>query len=140
MRILIVEDEKMSQKKMQLIMENFGECDMVADGASAIDLFNKAWQARAPYDIITLDITLHEMSGVDVLVQIKDIEDTMNILPAKRAKIIMVTSHKDKDNITTCVTAGCSGYIIKPFTKEPIAACLRKVFLNYVQENFPKTY
>lgn len=123
---------------MQLIMQNFGECDLVANGISAIDLFKKAWEARAPYDIITLDITLHEMSGIDVLMQIKDLESSMEIPSAKQAKIIMVTSHKDRDNITTCLTAGCSDYIIKPFTKEPIIACLRKVFLKYAQENFSK--
>ena len=123
---------------MQLIMDNFGECDLVADGISAIDLFKKAWKARAPYDIITLDITLHEMSGVEVLMQIKDLEASMKIPPAKQAKIIMVTSHKDRDSINTCLTVGCCDYIIKPFARETISVCLRKVFLDYVQENFPK--
>lgn len=137
MKILIVEDEKVSQKKMQVIMQKFGECDVVADAIDAIKFFEKAWARRAPYDLITLDITLNETSGIDVLIEIRKIEKSMSIPDAKQAKVIMVTSHKDRDNITSCLTAGCDSYIVKPFMKETISKCMRRVLLKYIDKVFP---
>jgi two-component system, chemotaxis family, chemotaxis protein CheY len=132
MRILIVEDEKISRQKMQLIMNNFGECDSLERGDKAVEAFQKAWDMRAPYDVITLDIVLEDMNGMDVLLNMREIEKSMNLPAAKKAKIIMVTSQSDRDFVITCMTANCDGYVVKPFTKQTISKCLHKIFLDYV--------
>ena len=132
MRILIVEDEKISRQKMQLIMSNFGECDAVARGDDAVAAFKKAWEIRAPYDIITLDIMLEDSNGMDILLSLRESEKCMDLPPAKKAKIIMVTSQSDRDFVITCMTANCDGYIVKPFTKETITKCLNKIFQDYL--------
>ena len=138
MKVLIVEDEKISQKKMEIIMSKYGCCHAVANGAIAVAMFQKAWEEKAPFDIITLDITLHEMSGTEVLMQIRELEDTMKIPPLLRAKVIMVTSHTDRDNINACITAGANDYLVKPFSDVTIAKCLRKLFIKTIQEAFPE--
>lgn len=136
MKILIVEDEKISQAKMKVIMAKYGICDAVGSGAMAIELFRKSWEEKAPYDIVTLDITLHEMSGLEVLLHLREIEAENKVPAPQQAKIMMVTSFSDTDHITSCITAGCNGYIIKPFTDESIAACLKKIHLKYIEETF----
>ncbi|MEW6426483.1 MAG: response regulator [Thermodesulfobacteriota bacterium] len=136
MRMLIVEDEKVSRKKMRIILEEFGVCDETASGSEALAMFRKAWEERAPYDIVTLDITLHEMNGAEVLLQMRQFEQERNLPKAKLAKIIMVTSHSDVDHITTCITAGCNSYTVKPFTRESIRKCLRAVYAKTFQEIF----
>lgn len=134
MRILIVEDENVSRKKMQIIMDNFGITDTVADGRGAINLFTKAWQQRAPFDLICLDITLPEITGIDVLLKIREEEDKMELPPTKRVKVMMVTAHSDRDHINTCVTAGCDGYIVKPYAKDTVVRCLQKIYTKYINE------
>jgi two-component system, chemotaxis family, chemotaxis protein CheY len=136
MRILIVEDEKVSRQKMQVIMNNFGECDCVARGDEAISAFQKAWEMKAPYDVITLDIVLDDMNGMDVLIDIRKAEEEMKLPQTKKTKIIMVTAHGNKDFVTTCKTAECDGYIVKPFTRETITICLKEIYLNYVDSVF----
>lgn len=136
MKILIVEDEKISQKKMEIIMSKYGCCHLVANGAIAVAMFRQAWQEKAPFDIITLDITLHEMSGTEVLLQIREIENTMKLPFPLVAKVIMVTSHTDKDNINTSIMAGANDYLVKPFSDETIVKCLRKLYLKHIQEAF----
>ena len=134
MRILIVEDENVSRKKMEIIMDNFGITDAVADGHAALGQFQKAWQQKVPYDLICLDITLPEITGIDVLLQIREEEKKMGLPRAKRAKVMMVTAHSDRDYINTCVTAGCDGYIVKPYAKDTVVRCLKKIFTKYVSE------
>lgn len=138
MKILIVEDEKISQKKMELIMSRYGCCQAVANGAIAVALFKKAWEERSPFDIVTLDITLHEMSGPEVLLQIRELEATLKVPFALKAKVVMVTSHTDRDNINACITAGANDYLVKPFSDVTIVKCLRKLYLKHVQEVFPE--
>ena len=138
MKILIVEDEKISQKKMEIIMSKYGCCHLVANGAIAVDMFQQAWNEKAPFDIITLDITLHEMSGTEVLLQIRELEDAMKLPFSLKVKVIMVTSHTDKDNITTCITCGANDYLVKPFSDETVSKCLRKVLIKHLQGTFPE--
>ncbi len=132
MRILIVEDEKISRQKMRLIMNTFGECDEVQRGDEALAAFRKAWEMRAPYDVITLDIMLEDVNGMDILLQMRELEDAMKLERPRRVKIIMVTSQTDKDVMITCMTAECDGYIVKPFTKQTITKCLNKIFQDCV--------
>lgn len=138
MRILIVEDEKISQKKMEIIMSKYGCCHAVANGAIAVSMFQKAWEEKCPFDIITLDITLHEMSGTEVLMQIREFEESIKVPPALKTKVIMVTSHTDRDNINACITAGANDYLVKPFSDVTIGKCLRKLYIKHIQEAFPE--
>jgi len=138
MKILIVEDEKISQKKMEIIMSKYGCCHLVANGAIAVAMFQKAWEEKAPFDIITLDITLHEMSGTEVLIQIRELEDAMKLLFPLKAKVVMVTSHTDRDNINSCITCGANDYLVKPFSDETISKCLRKLSIKHIQGAFPE--
>jgi len=138
MKILIVEDEKISQKKMEIIMSKYGCCHLVANGAIAVAMFQQAWNEKAPFDIITLDITLHEMSGTEVLLQIRELENAIKIPYPLKAKVIMVTSHTDRDNINACITAGANDYLVKPFSDITIAKCLRRLYLKHIQEAYPE--
>ena len=134
MKILIVEDEKISQQKMKVIMSKFGICDVIGNGAIAIEMFQNAWRAKAPFDLVTLDITLHEMSGLDVLATIREFEQKEKIPPAMRTKVMMVSSHSDQDSVLTSATCGAEDYVIKPFTSESISLSLRKIYLTHIQD------
>ena len=46
MRILIVDDEMVSRTKLELIMENFGDCKTVDHGDDALAAFLKAHRNR----------------------------------------------------------------------------------------------
>jgi two-component system chemotaxis response regulator CheY len=120
MKILVVDDELVSRKKMQIIMSSFGECVAVESGDAAIGAFEKAWENWAPFDLIALDISMPDMDGTEVLSEIREKEKNKNIPKERRVKVMMVTSHSDKDTIITCIQAGCDAYIAKPFDRETI--------------------
>lgn len=127
MRILVVDDELISRKKMKMIMDSLGECEAVECGKDAITSFQHAWENGTPFDLITLDILMPEMNGTQVLDKIRQIESEENIARDKRVKIFMVTSHSDKDTIINCVQTGCDDFITKPFNKDTV---LKKLVNN----------
>jgi len=127
MKTLVVDDELVSRKKMQRIMDTLGQCEAVESGSAAIAAFKKAWESWVPFDLISLDIAMPEMDGTEVLFEIREIENQKNIPGEKQVKILMVTSHSDRDNIITCIQAGCDGYIVKPFDRETVIEKIEKI-------------
>ena len=114
MRILVVDDDFVCRKKMEVIMLNFGLCDIARNGEEALDTFRQAYELNEPYDVIALDISMPDIDGFTVLTRIREIEDHMNIDSNDRVKVIMVTSKADKETVLASISTGCNDYIIKP--------------------------
>lgn len=135
MKILTVDDELVSREKMKKIMTGFGNCEMVDNGNAAVDIFRKAIEENEPFDLITIDISMPEMDGIEVLFRVRKIEGDLSIPKENQVKIIMVSSRSDKDTIITCLQAGCDNYIAKPFDKVIIVKKLRRMGLLDDQES-----
>lgn len=115
MRILLVDDEAVSLKKLDTIMSQLGDTLPVLSGADAIEAFKQAWADWRPFDLLCLDVSMPEVDGTEVLYEVRRLEKEKSVEEDKRIKILMVTSHSDRDTVMTCVQAGCDGYIFKPF-------------------------
>lgn len=126
-KTLVVDDELVSRKKIQKIMDTLGECEAVEGGRDAIAAFTKALENGVPFDLITLDIALPDMDGTEVLYEIREIEKGENTPAEKQVKILIVTARSDKDSIITCIQAGCDDYIVKPFNREMVIKKLEKI-------------
>jgi two-component system chemotaxis response regulator CheY len=129
MKILIVEDEFVSREKIYQILKNFGDCTVAEGGKAALALFKDALQKGHPFDLITLDISMPDMDGKDVLKQIREIENSMNLESPKKTKVIMLTGYADKGNIQGSLKAGCDDYLLKPFDKHIIEEKLKNLNL-----------
>jgi two-component system chemotaxis response regulator CheY len=136
MQFLIIEDEAVSRRILHKTLEKYGRCDEAANGLLALELFTKALHSKAGYDLVTLDITLHEMNGLDVLLMLREMEEAHRIPPPRRTKVIVVTSHSDKDHVNACLTAGCNGYIIKPIDPRIVLQSVKAALLKYVNDFF----
>ncbi|MBW2119166.1 MAG: response regulator [Deltaproteobacteria bacterium] len=127
MRILVVDDELVSRKKLKKIMESFGECDAVENGKEAIAAFVKSLENWNLYSLITLDVSMPGMDGTEVLSKLREIEKENYMAEEEQAKILMVTSHSEKDTVMTSIEAGCDDYIVKPFNKEVVTKKLENL-------------
>jgi two-component system chemotaxis response regulator CheY len=127
MKILVVDDEMVSREKMKMIMSHFGQCEAVENGADALGKFVEAWNSWSPYDLISLDVQMPEMDGVEVLNRIRALEREKNVPESKRVRVVMVTARSDKDTIMTSIQAGCNDYVVKPFDKAIVAKKLSKL-------------
>ncbi len=141
MKIMIVDDEIVSRMKMQKILNSVGECEAFESGVESLETFWQAIENHAPFDVITLDITMPEMDGTEILSKIRQIETEMKVPKEKRVKVLMVTSQVDEDTVRTCIQAGCDEYIAKPFDKVLILEKFRKMELidtqTLLSEHFP---
>ena len=107
MKILVVEDEVFSRKKLQKIMESFGECEAVDNGEDAL----KAAVSQNPPDLILLDIGLPGIDGYEVCERLKADSRTKDI------PVIFLSAHTEIDEKTRGFEKGAVDYITKPFHK-----------------------
>jgi len=70
-------------------------------------------------DIVTLDIEMPKLDGIQALRILRRINRTL--------RVIMVTSLNTVDKVLECKNAGASQYIIKPFEKNKVLEAFAKV-------------
>ena len=118
MKILVIDDEMAALTKMKILMNEYGDCTMVTNGHQALQQCAKAIQSGAPFDLITIDIQLPEMNGIELLAAINKLENSRN---SQISKKIMVTASGTRDNLLKATFKGCDGFIVKPVRRDTIA-------------------
>ena len=117
MKTLIVEDDFVSRRLIQTILSPYGRCEMATNGKEAVLAFKLAWKENDPYDLICLDIMMPEMDGLEVLEEVRRIEEERGISGLSGVKIIMTTALDDPRSIMKAFNKQCEDYLIKPIDR-----------------------
>lgn len=117
MKTLIVEDDFVSRRLLQAILSPYGRCEMATNGKEAVMAFKLAWQENAPYDLICLDIMMPEMDGLEVLEEVRRLEEERGVTGLSGVKIIMTTALNDPRSIMKAFKQQCEDYLIKPIDR-----------------------
>jgi two-component system chemotaxis response regulator CheY len=126
---LIVEDDFTSRKLLLAFLGKYGSCDVAVDGKEAINAFETAFREGEPYDLICLDIMMPEIDGHGVLRSIRDFEESNDVAPERRVKIVMTSALGDPKNVLNAFQSGCEAYLEKPLDKASLIAELQKLGL-----------
>lgn len=112
MNILLVDDDQDIADHIVQGLNGFGyNVDHVLSGEKVLELIKKN-----AYDLVLLDWNMPGMTGLDVLVEIRE-----SYLPSE-LPVIMVTSMNETEKIVYALDQGCNDYITKPITIETVAA------------------
>ena len=115
-RILIVDDSRTSRKIPRNILEAAGHT-IAGEAMDGQDGLNK-YKALSP-DIVTLDITMPIMDGLEALKRIRT-EDP-------EARIIMVTAAGQQNKMIDAIKLGASEFVTKPFESDEILKMVNKL-------------
>lgn len=111
--VLVVDDSGMSRKMLRNLLEEDGYA-VVAEAADGMEGV-LAYKQYMP-DIVTLDITMPNMSGTEALVEIKDYNP--------EAKVIMITAAGQQNKIIEALKNGAEKFVTKPFDREEVLKCV----------------
>ena len=119
MKVLVVDDFATMRRIVKNVLKQIGFTNIseANDGKTALKALN-----GEKFDLILCDWNMPEMSGLEVLKQMKS-DDALKDIP-----FVMVTAEAQKDHIIEAVKAGVNSYIVKPFTAETIGEKLKKLF------------
>ena len=115
MRILLVEDDPTTSKSIELMLThanlNVYCTDMGEDGVDLAKLYD--------YDLILLDLNLPDMSGHDVLRQIRQAR--------VETPILILSGSDDTENKLKGFGFGADDYLTKPFHREELVARIHAI-------------
>lgn len=115
-KVLIVDDTLFIRGSLKLILERNG-FEVVGEAEDGYDAV-KMYKALKP-DIVTMDITMPGMDGIESLRRIKEFD--------KSANVVMITALGQESLVKESVLLGAKGFIIKPFDEEMIVKALSKL-------------
>ena len=113
-RILVVEDHPINRQLLVTLLEEMGfQVQLAENGQAAI----KLWQQWQP-ELIFMDMQMPIMDGYQATQYIK--QSNFTTIPPIIAITASAFAHKREE----CLTAGCDGFISKPFQREEILEIL----------------
>lgn len=116
-KLLMVEDHKLLRVGLKAIFEEYPILDVVGeaeDGISAVKLTKELNP-----DVVLMDIGLPHMDGIEATRKIRETNPN--------AKIIILTSHSDENEVMQALAAGASAYAMKDIKTEYLIMVIQSV-------------
>lgn len=115
-RVLIVDDAAFMRLSLKTMLEKNGY-EVIGEAENGMIGVSK-YKSLQP-DLVTMDITMPEMDGIQALKAIRA-EDP-------QAKIIMITAIGQEPMVREAVMSGAKGFIVKPFKEEGVINSINKL-------------
>ena len=120
LNVMIVEDSLITIKKVTKMIETMGHqvVHSARTGSEAVEAYS-----RLKPDLISMDITMPDMDGIEATRRIIEIDP--------QALIIMVTSHGQEQMVLNAIDAGAKGYVLKPIKEEKLQEVIERAVTKY---------
>ena len=115
-RILIVDDTSFMRVALRDTLTNNG-FDVVGEAVNGVEAVQKYFELNP--DIITLDITMPIMDGIEALREIRSRDP--------KVKAIMVSAMGQESLIRKSILSGARGFIVKPYDEQYIVDALNEL-------------
>jgi two-component system, chemotaxis family, chemotaxis protein CheY len=114
-KILIVDDAAFMRMMIKdiLVKNGFEVCGEAENGQQAIEKFKETQP-----DLVTMDITMPEMDGIQALKEIRKTNPN--------AKIIMCSAMGQQAMVIEAIQAGAKDFIVKPFQADRVIEAISK--------------
>lgn len=115
-KILIVDDAKFMRITLSNILKKANH-EVVGEGETGKDAIELYRQLNP--DLVTMDITMPEMSGIEAVKEIKK--------EFPQAKVIMCSAMGQQKMVVEAIEAGAKDFIVKPFDEARVLDAINRV-------------
>jgi PAS domain S-box-containing protein len=124
LKILIAEDNEINALLARSLIAKLGHWPTVAsDGAKALEAWQAARAAGAPYDLVLMDLHMPGIDGLEATRRIRAAEADS----ARRSPIIALTANAFSEDRETCLAAGMDSFLVKPLDREQLLTVLNSL-------------
>lgn len=123
MKVLLIEDDKIEQMKLQRVTSKFDmnlEIATAENGEQALEILSTLEEVN----LIVLDLNMPRMNGLEFLTELRKNEKW------KYVPVIILTTSSHKEDIQRSYRLGISGYLVKPLRYEDYSSLVSAMF-NY---------
>jgi len=115
-KVLIVDDTAFMRLSIRTMLER-NEFEIVGEAENGKVAIKKYMETKP--DVVTMDITMPEMSGIEALSEIKQYDPN--------AKIIIVSAMGQECLVKEAIMKGAITFIVKPFKEELLVQTIRQI-------------
>ena len=114
-RLLVVDDAMIMRAMIKDIAQQAG-WQIAGEATNGRECLER-YRELSP-DMVTLDIVMPEMDGVEALLQLRQ-EDPP-------AMVVMVSAIDQKEKLSECIRLGARDFIVKPFDRDHLRSLLQR--------------
>lgn len=116
LKLMICDDSNIIRRKIEreLKIERLQVIATAANGRLAVEAFR-----REPADVVTMDITMPEMDGIECVEKLVAIKPDVLIL--------VISALSDKATAIEALKKGANGFLCKPFTDRQLTEALEEL-------------
>ncbi len=116
LKLMIVDDSNIIRRRIERSqqLERLRVVGSAANGREALELFQ-----RTDPDVVTMDLTMPEMDGIECVERIVAIKPEIRIL--------VVSALADKATAVEAIRKGANGFLCKPFTDRQLNDALAEL-------------
>jgi len=115
-RVLIADDAAFMRMSLKRILDKNG-FEIAGEAENGRIAVSKYKELKP--DIVTMDITMPEMSGLEALKSIKEIDP--------EAKVVVISAMGQEVMVREAIMLGAKSFIVKPFKDDHVIKTLNKV-------------
>lgn len=116
MKLMVVDDSMVIREKIALILEH-EEFEIVGSAQNGIEAVEQYKQLKP--DVMTLDITMPLMDGLETIEAIMGIDD--------KVRILVISALSDKATLIQAMKLGAYGFLCKPFNDADLGEALEEL-------------
>jgi DNA-binding NarL/FixJ family response regulator len=116
-KVLLVDDHTIVREGLKQILADSQTITVVGEAASGQEALSRLGKEK--FDVVVLDISLEDRSGLDVLKQAKSYWPELPIL--------ILTMHREDEYAVRSLRAGAAGYVTKKSAPKELVAAIEKV-------------
>lgn len=118
--LLYVEDEEILRNEISTLFESFfKEVIIASNGEEALEIFKNR---QNDIDILLTDINMPKMNGIELITQVRDID--------QKIPILVCTAFNDSDILIRAIKLNINDYIIKPIQMMTTLKICNKILTN----------
>ncbi len=117
-RLLLVDDHEVVRTGLRMLLENQPDLEIVGEASTGAEALEMAAQHQP--DVIVMDITLPDLSGIEVARQIKRSQPGI--------AIVALTIHEDEQYFFEMLQVGAAGYVPKRAAPEDLISAIRAAY------------
>ena len=117
MRIVIVDDHELVREGLKKVLLKESEIQLVGEASNTMELFKLLEETEV--DLVVLDITMPGRSGLDIISDLKNLNDHIRIL--------VLSMHPEERFALRALKAGASGYLSKEVAAKELVAAIKKI-------------
>jgi DNA-binding NarL/FixJ family response regulator len=119
-RILIADDHEVVRRGIRTLLETHSEWEICGEASTGKEAIAKA--TRLKPDVVLLDITMPEASGLEAIPEILKVQP--------HAKILVLTMHDSGQMASRVLAAGASGLVLKSDAARDLILALEAIGKN----------